>query len=100
MFRFIRVILTAAALLSLTLFAGVSCLRAGNFGDRATPPPPGFYAAMSASGIAMLVAALVGIVVLFTRWPRARARGVLLLSTFALLFFLPLLVPPPADLSP
>ena len=96
MTRAVQLILTVGAALSLALFAGVSCLRAANFGDRATPPPPGYYAMLTATGIVMFVSALVGLTALVTARPRRAARGVLLLGVAAVLFLgtVPLLSPP------
>ena len=95
----VRQVLTAFGLLSFSLLAVISCLRAATYGDRFPPPPPGFYEALSRSGVIMFVASIVGMVLLLTYRPRPTPRALLLLGAVAILIFLPLLWTRPDDMS-
>ena len=97
--KLVRQVLTAFGLLSFALFATISCLRAATYGDRLPPPPPGFYEALSRSGVVMFIASIVGMVLLLTYRPRPTPRALLLLGAVAILIFLPLLWTRPDDMS-
>jgi UDP-N-acetylmuramyl pentapeptide phosphotransferase/UDP-N-acetylglucosamine-1-phosphate transferase len=95
----VRMILTAFALLSFSVFAVVSCLRAATFGDRSPPPPPGFYEALSASGVIMFVASIAGMVLLLTFRPRPAYRALLLLAAVVVLICVPFVLARPENPS-
>ena len=93
MLNLLRSILTALGLLAFSLFAVVSCLRAASFGDRSTPPPPGFYEGMTISGLIMFVVSIVGIVALLTYRPRPLWRAFFLFGAVFILVVVPLVLP-------
>ena len=95
----VRSILTALGLLAFSLFAIVSGLRAASFGDRSTPPPPGFYEGMGVSGVVMFGVSIVGMVALLTYRPRPLWRALLLFGAVLILVVVPLLLPRPDNVA-
>ena len=95
----VRSLLTALGLLAFSLFAIVSGLRAASFGDRSTPPPPGFYEGMGVSGVVMFGVSIVGMVALLTYRPRPLWRALLLFGAVLILVVVPLLLPRPDNVA-